>query len=67
MLQEMMEREETASSFGVTRVGTSWEGALGGEGGVPENMQYLFLFYFRFSCCLLYIYIVKYNIIQFEI
>lgn len=68
MLQEMMEREETASSFGVTRVGTSWEGALGGEGGVPENMQYLFFVLFQvFLLLVIYIYIVKYNIIQFEI
>ena len=34
----MMEREETASSFGVARVGTSWDDALGGQEGVPPNI-----------------------------
>lgn len=64
MLQEMMEREETASSFGVTRVGTSWEGALGGEGGVPENMQYLFFCFISGFPAACYIYSkIQYNTI----
>ena len=64
MLQEMMEREETASSFGVTRVGTSWEGALGGDkGGVPENIQYLFFVLFQVFLLLVIYSKIQYNII----
>ena len=51
MLQEMMEREETASSFGVARVGTSWDDALGGQEGVPPNII-TFLYFKVFTSAL---------------